>query len=359
MLDTLTIGQGGIQAQGSVAEVLIQNNMDPHVLRPFIGAGGKTYIMANENGKLVPRQVHNTNATLRKEEWIHLDQAIVRAAEPRLKFVADVRGAGLTYSIPNGMGTTVLQTERMTDAGEAEISMDGLREGANDRPHFDFINLPLPIIHADFSFSARQLSASRNGGSPLDVTMGERAGRKVAEKIEKLSLGTLDTYVYGGGTIYGLTNFTPRLGATITSPAASSWVPATTVSEILSMRQQSVDNYFYGPWMVYMGSGWNQYLDEDYKAESERTLRERIKAIDGIQDVRTLDYLTGINAYAIILIQMTSDVVRMVVGMEILTLQWPSQGGLQLNFKVMGIIVPQFRADINNRTGIVHGAPVP
>jgi len=347
---------GGMQAYGSVAEVLLQNKMNPHVLRPFIGAGGKSYIMVNEGDTLVPKAVTNAEATLRKDEWIHLDTAILKVAESRLKFVSDVRSMGLEYSIPNGMGSTTLQTERMSDAGEASISMDGLREGPNDRPHFDFVNLPLPIIHSDFSFSARQIATSRSGGSPLDITMGERAGRKVAEKMEQLAIGALSNYVYGGGTIYGLTNFNRRSTATIVSPETSSWTPGTTISDVLGMRQMSINKHYYGPWMVYMGVAWSQYLDEDYKAQSERTLRERIKAIDGFIDVRTLDYLTG---YQIVLVQMTSDVVRMVIGMDIMTLQWPSQGGLQLNFKVMGIVIPQFRADYNNNTGIVHGSVAP
>ena len=56
-----------------------------------------------------------------------------------------------------------------------------------------------------------------------------------------------------------------------------------------------------------------------------------------------------------VLVQMTSDVIRAVVGMEFQTLQWPTEGGMLLNFKVMGIIVPQVRVDINHRTGLVHG----
>jgi len=353
-IDVLSINNGAISAYGGVAEYLVKNGLNPYLLRPFIGAGGKSYVMMNENGKLVPKVIKN-DATLRKDEWIHIDKAITRAAEPRLKFVADVRGAGLTYTIPNGMGSTSLLTERMSDAGEAEISMDGRRQGPNDRPHVDYVNLPLPIVHADFNFSARQLAASRNGGSPLDTTMGERAARKVAEKIEKLSLGVLDKYTYGGGTIYGLTNFDARSLSTITNPTTSSWTPATTVAEVLEMRQKSINKHYYGPWMCYMGVGWNRFLDEDYKALSDITLRERLKALDGIINVRTLDYLSG---YQIVLVQMTSDVVRMVVGMEIMTLQWPSGDGLEMNFKVMAIIVPQFRADYNGNTGIVHGSPV-
>jgi len=75
--------------------------------------------------------------------------------------------------------------------------------------------------------------------------------------------------------------------------------------------------------------------------------------INGLQDIRTLDYFTG--TYDICLVQMTSDVVREVMGMDIVTLQWETQGGMQINFKTMAIMVPQLRADINGRTGIVYG----
>ena len=56
-----------------------------------------------------------------------------------------------------------------------------------------------------------------------------------------------------------------------------------------------------------------------------------------------------------VLVQMTADVCREVVGMDITTVQWESHGGMQLNFKVMCILVPQLRSDFNGTTGIVHG----
>jgi hypothetical protein len=74
--------------------------------------------------------------------------------------------------------------------------------------------------------------------------------------------------------------------------------------------------------------------------------------IEGIQDVKTLDYLTD---YEAILVQMTADVARMVIGMDITTVQWETKGGMQVNFKVMAIIVPQLRADFNANCGIIHG----
>ena len=346
------------QASGDVASALMAANMDPNVLRPWIGRDGQSYKTVIINGKPQAVPLINATATLRKDDWIILDSAVVKAAKPRLKAVADLRGAGLTFNIPNGMSKTVLESETQSDISDAIVSMDGLRESKADRPEFELGSLPLPIIHKDFQFSARQVMASRNGGSPLDTTTAELAGRKVAEVAEKLLLGTYGSYSFGGGSIYGYTNFGSRLTKAMTLPTTSGWTAATAVTEVLAMRLQAQQAYHYGPYMLYCSSPWDTYLDADYSSsKGDNTLRDRLKAIDGIQDVRTLDYLST-SSYIMLLVQMTSDVVREVVGMDITTVQWESKGGMQLNFKVMAILVPQLRADQNGNTGIVHGTAV-
>jgi uncharacterized linocin/CFP29 family protein len=344
------------QANGNVASVLLNAGMDPYALRPWVGNDGRSYITQKVNGKDTS-VLTNATTTLRKDDWSILDDAIVKAALPRLKAVADIRGAGLTFNIPNGMGKGVLQTETQSDINDAIVSMDGLREGAADRPVFELTNLPLPIIHKDFDYSARQIAFSRNGGSPLDTTTAELAARKVAETAEKLLLGTYGSYAFGGGTIYGFTNYPSRLTKTMTAPTAVGWTAATTVNEVLEMRLQAQQARHYGPYMLYCSLAWDVYMDDDYSAsKGDNTLRDRLKMIDGIQDVRTLDYLdTAGTSYVMVLVQMTTDVVREVIGMDITTVQWESKGGLQLNFKVMAILVPQLRADQNSNTGIVHG----
>jgi uncharacterized linocin/CFP29 family protein len=341
------------QATGDVASRLLAHNMDPNCLRPYLGNDGRSYITVIQNGKPEAVPLLNTTATLRKDDWKILDEAIVKAAKPRLRAVADIRAAGLTYTIPNGMGKTVLETETASDISDAVVSMDGLRESTSDRPHFELSNLPLPIIHKDFNYSLRQIAASRNGGSPLDTTTAELAGRKVAEMAEKLLLGVQTGITYGGGTIYGLTNYTNRQTKVMTLPTAGGWTAATTLAEVLSMKYLSQAAYHYGPWMLYCSPAWDQYMDNDYVTTApQNTLRTRLKLIDGIQDVRTLDYLTG---YTILLVQMTSDTVREVIGMDISTVQWESKGGMQVNFKVMAIMVPQVRCDQDSNCGIIHG----
>ena len=344
------------QASGDVASRLLQCNFDIRSLRPYIGKDGRSYVTGNQNGVLKAFPTQNATATLRKDDWKLLDDAIIKVSKPRLKAVGDLRMAGLTFNIPNGMGKTVLETETMSDIGPASVSMDGLRENANDRPVFELTNLPLPIIHKDFQFSARQLMASRNGGSPLDTTSAELAARRVAEEAEKLLLGVstvADQYAFGGGTIYGYTDFPSASTQIMTTPTGAAGQGATFLAEVLEMMQSARDVYHYGPFMLYVAPSWDQYLDDDFKANSDKTIRNRVKEVNGLTDIRTLDYLAD---FDVVLVQMTTDVVREVIGMDITTVEWDTVGGLQKNFKIMAILVPQLRADQDGNSGIVYGA---
>lgn len=341
------------QAQGAVATTLLNNGFDVAALRPWIGADGRTYIALNQGGKRIAVPTSNATATLRKDEWKILDDAIVVAAKERLRAVADLRSAGLTFSIPNGMSKTVLETETQSDITPATISMDPARQGEGDRPEYELSNLPLPVIHKDFYFNARQVAVSRNSGSPLDTTMAQLAARRVSEEAEKLVIGVGQTVKYGGGQVYGYTNFPERITTvSLTDPTDSGWTPKILLGEVLEMRQASVDSFHYGPYVLYVAPAWDRYLDDDYSDQKgDNTLRQRLQQISSISDIRTLDHLTD---FDMVLVQQTSDVARLVMGMDITTVQWETMGGMRLNFKVMAIMVPQLRSDFNGRTGIVH-----
>ncbi len=275
------------QGSGSVAAKLMAVNGDPRCLRPFIGNDGRSYITQSKmvDGKLVDVAIPIGNATtvLRKDDWLQIDDAVVKASKDRLRAVADLRSAGLTYSIPNGMGKTVLQTETAGDVNPAIVSLDGLAESPNDRPLFEATNLPLPIIHKDFNYSIRQILASRNGGSPLDTFTAELAARRVAEEAEKLLLGVstvADQFAWGGGTIYGYTDFPSALTRTITTPTGAIGQGATFLADIMAMKQQSQNALHYGPWMLYVSSAWDQFLDDDFKANGTITIRNRVKEFE-------------------------------------------------------------------------------
>lgn len=344
------------QVHGNTAQMLMNAGFDENVLRPMINERGQ-HIRVVKNrmtGGYDEIPLSNATATLRKDEWKLFDAAIIPAARERLRAVMDLENAGLTFNVPNGMSKTVLETETMSQITDAEINMDGINATSADAPHYELTNLPLPIISKGFSFTARQLATSRERGNPLDTTTAEEAARRVAEMMEKQLTGIASNYTYGGGTIYGYTTHPSRNTKTdLTTPTGSNGT--TVVTEILELRQALEDDFHYGPYALYFSSAWNQFLDDEFKSNSGLTLRQRIQAIDGIRSVRTLDYLTSNqSAYVAVMVQMTSNVVRMVKGMDIRTIQWPSDGGLQLNFKVMAINVPQIRDDINDNIGLMH-----
>jgi uncharacterized linocin/CFP29 family protein len=314
------------QAFGSVAKRLLANEMRTDCLR--------------------------TNATLRHEEWMQLDQTVVQAATQRLRTVRRLTGRGLTFNIAgDGLATTVLAYEKISDMGTAQISMDGVTPGPKDRPLYTIGYLPLPIIHCDFSFNARVLAASRKLGVPLDTSAAAAAARKVAEKIEEMTLIGASAYEFGGGVIYGMfdSNFTARNTGSLTANWDDS--AADPLADVIGMKQKLIDAYHYGPYGVWIPTNFETALDSDFKAASDKSVRQRLSEVEGVEFVEVADKLTADNVG---MASLTEDVIRMVVGMDVQTVEWDDEGGLVTNYKVMAIIVPQVRTDYAGRCGIVH-----
>ena len=348
-------------SQGDVASALQRNGrLDPAMLRPYIGNDGGSYITICKAGAdpQDPASYEaikvNTGATLRREEWQQLDTAVINVARHRLGGIADLEANGLVFNLGNAMGTTVLEYHDVSDAFEAELTMDGVTRSMGDRINYGAKYLPIPIIHVDYEINARVLAASRSLGNALDTTQAEVAARKVMEKLEKM-LFTNETYAFGGGVIYSYVNHPKRRPVTLgTAWNASGATGKTIISKVLEMKQESIDAYHYGPWMLYIPTAYETILDSDYDSTTPgTTIRERIMKIDGIKGIKVIDTLSANN---VLLVQMTPDVVRLVKGMAIQNVEWTTEGRFINKYKVMTIQVPQVRADYNGRSGVIHAA---
>ena len=341
-------GESGPQASGPIAQALLANGMNINVLRPFFDSKNRPAV--NQNGKAQPMTV---NAILRKDEWKAIDDAVVQVQRERLIGIQDLVSAGLTYSLNNPMASTVLEFEKMDDPGEAQMDMDGINRGPNARPRYSLAYLPIPIIHSDFQFNSRVLAASRTRGDPIDVTQSENASRRVAEYLENL-LFTDTAYSFGTGTIYSYLSHPDRISYTLNNAWTGSTVTGEDiVVDVNTMKQKMIDNQFFGPYVIYVPTGYETALDEDYVTNYPKTIRQRIMEINNIQGIKVADHLA---ADTVIMVQMTSNVVRLVDGMANTSVQWESEGGMALNFKVMSIRVPQIRSDINGACGVVHAS---
>jgi len=356
------IGQG--QAQGELATQLLSNGqLNLGALRPFVAEDGRAYMTVYKGGDVknpnswMTRPI-NTNATLRRDEWKQLDEALLVASRYRLGGIDDLISNGLTFNLGNAMGTTVLEWHDVSDGMEASLTMDGVTRSIGDRPKFQTNYLPIPIIHVDYEINARVLAASRSLGNPLDTTAAEQAARRVNEKLE-IMLFTDTTYGFGEkddrnlNKIYSYVNHPDRNAVNLSIAWNSSAMTAAGIlQDVLEMKLASINAYHYGPWMLYIPTAYETVLDDDYDTNTPgTTIRERILKIAGIKGTKVVDTLTADN---VLLVQMTPDVVRLIRGMGLQNVEWETEGKFITKYKVLTIQVPQIRSDQNGKSGIVH-----
>lgn len=366
MKNAFIAGVNDVMLEGPSLVKLIEADCDVGVLRPFnIYDGmheGKSYI-AVKNKATGKREVHRIpyNATLLPHEtWLQIDQTVERAVQAELRAVDDLRSAGLVYNLPNGFAIQAFMTQRSSRVGTAQLAMDPQMKGVKDRPVLDTVVIPLPCIFSDWGYGARELAVSKRGGLPLDMSSAEDSARACAVLAEKMLIGNsdYDQYSYLTGTIYGYTDFGSRNTFDITDPDGIGWTPATLLGELLAGKQGLIDDLMTGPYVLYMSPSWSQYLDDDYLSTSAGqttsiTLRKRILEIPDFSEIRELSQLSG---WDILIVQMKSQTVREIIGMEFTPVQWEEQGGQVLQGRIIGILIPQIRSDYEGHCGIAHGS---
>ena len=350
---------------------------DPYLRRPFLDDHGQSCVMVDTgrrvyntarkqddvvlkkvriselNARGIYHPVWNT-LTLPKNTWIHLDDAIFKATRLRLKAWADLSSRAGVGGF-DAMSKLTYEYQSVSDAGEAVVDMYASADARTDRPVITLSSIPLPITHSDFWFDEREIMASRASGMPLDTTMAEMAGRRVAETIEKTLIGVETGLTYGSqttgvgahtgtSTVWGYTNFPYRVTKTdLNTPTGTN--PEAVKDDVLEMVSTMQDNGYYGPYILYHSTSYSRFLSDDYfrsgSTSAVRSLRERIMEIEGISAIERLDYLTS--GYQLVLIQPTSDVAQALNGMQIRTVRWEGQGGSRQYFRVMGVMVPLLR----------------
>jgi uncharacterized linocin/CFP29 family protein len=323
-VDALMVGGEGFAANGNVAQKLLASGGNFNALR--------------------------TNAVLLRDEWKAFDRTVVDITRENLVGVAEVMRRGLTYDLPNALGTLSLEWEELLDdLVDAEVSMSGLNEATKDRLSYGPRAMPIPIIHKEFFYNLRFLEAARRNGRAVDTDHAAVATRKVAEKIEGMLFTGL-TIASSVGPIYGLLNHPQRN----TGSSTGAWATMTgeqIVADIIRMIAIQTVIPFSGPWVLFIPLAAAAHFGDDYKANSDRTIWDRVMAIPGIDRIVATPRLTGNTA---LLVQMSSDVVQMIDGLQPTMVEWETKGGFEFNYKIIAIMLPRVRATGNLKSGIVH-----
>lgn len=338
--------------------------------RPYIANSGRYAghpVVAHNTGQMDasgnpiyeerPIQV-NADSTLRKDEWIDLEDQIIESARERLVIIDDLREAGLTYNV-GGIGTQISEWESGSEVTDGVISMDGESAGDKDNQNFSLHGVPIPVVHKEFQIGARQLESSRTRGAALDVTTGTEAARSVARASEKMVFhGARIGAVNSAGNSYsvpGLVNYANRATFTMSDWSDDENVsPEDIHSEILQMvRKMETEERHYGPFNIYIPGAYAYRFREDFKEFSDKTLMERVLDEDVINRIRVSDVLEPGN---VLMIEMRRSVLDLAVGADITTTQWQSGSQWTNQFQVFAVWAPRLKSSYDGYTGILHAS---
>jgi hypothetical protein len=270
---------------------------------------------------------------LTPEEWIALDEAAVRG------FISNAPVTALlskynTFST-DGMAKMVLEHETMEDVDKAVVDMQNVAE---NEPKFVLHSLPLPVTHVDFRGNKPHKSETEESR----MNSAYSAGQEIGLEIERLTLGVDEPFRMPNcdAAVYGLCNFPPARRATVR--------PEHLVEDVTAALKVAWEEKFYGPWAFVHGEsfGLTEHMRQQLLGIGFDTEDGKYKPIveDGIVCSPQMRGLSSV------LVQLTPDVVRIVVGHELVTYSNLTE------FMAACVIVPQIRADYYGRCGVIVGA---
>lgn len=304
-----------------------------------------------------------TNDVLRKEEWQQLDETLVGVARQRLIGVGDLISRGLSFNL-GGLGVVLSQYEKLGDMSRAQVDFSGVTDGEKDSVTFTLVSVPVPIFHKDFTINVRRLEASRGPGAigaAIDRTQIETSAQKVTEMMEEVLFNGLNQTGVGdggasGGSVQsgaGVTTQNSLFGYTnesnINTQSGGTWGTVTnpTTDVINAIGQNEGDSYF-GPYLLYVATTQFNKLRAFHTDGSGDQVFDRLKRIQGLEDVRPGDRLTSGTA---MLITPRRDCVDLAIGQDLTVVEWESKGGLMLHFKVMSALAARVKSDAQSGSG--------
>lgn len=288
-----------------------------------------------------------SNDRLRPREAEAIEEEVYRVAEENLAGVEDLRSQNLTRGVD--VGSKTLEYDASNEFDEAKEDMEFTQRGDNQQVDYDSVTFANPIVHQEVKIGMRDLESSRERGQSLDVTSANLATRAVSYKLEDILFNGSNVKVNGDQNP-GYLNFADRY----TQSLGTNWTDssATPVEDTRDAVTTLFENNFRGPYAMYLPNSYKSPLMEDYKAESERTLQQRLMDIEGIEMIR---HSFKMPDNEILLVNMNRETVHLASGQGItVTDISPDHEIADLKLYVWANLTPVIRSDYNNDAGIVH-----
>lgn len=350
------------------------NPLSEVILRSLQEAGGWSIEAMRRPGFRLMESVENefafrSLAPLQDKAQVVIDRAVVEVGLQRLTIAADIMAAGLTYNLTDPLSITQLEWNTISKIGAAQRTMTPSARGETQLPVVTPNRLPIYLTTDKFEIDIRTLKMSQRLGTPLDTTVIKQKVRAVNEAIEDAVINgatTLDgqDLAVGGYTAKGLLNAANVNTQSLTAAAWTTTPNGTTIfSEVMQMITKLQADKKFGPYRMYVGTQISNTLDTDYSTATNTvtTIRQRLLQIESLEAIRTADLLSSGNGATpsignkVILVQMTSDVVDMVVGQPPTVVPWTSLDGFTIHNLIMAIMIPRVRSDAEGNSGICVG----
>ena len=328
--------------------------------RPRIYANSRQYVtetrMVEVNGVARPLNLV-ANSVLTTREWERFDTTVYEMQRLRMNAVADLRSRDLLNKLPS-FGILSDTWRVSTEKRLATAQMDPRSAVHRDRAEKHEQGTPVPIIYSDYEIGWRELEASRLQGTPLDTVEATETTQSVVEKAEYTLFNGDTQIVVNGQTVVGYLTVTGRTTGTASSFGGGDFG---TITNIYSTFQGAIAamaaKRFYGPFVAYVSTTQYHQMNAVYTDGSGQSAKMRVmENIDQIVDIKEMqtDFLADA---AIVLVQMTSDVVELttVNGFDA-PQNRETNHALDNTFlgRVMMVAVPRIKVNSAGNAGICH-----
>ena len=318
------------------------------------------WVVVNAEGVVIENNadknelIHNADGTVRHEDFLVIKDKIVEVRQRKLNGIADLMANGLTISA--SLGDQLIGFENINEFQEAAQDMNPNSFDNNDTVYTeDFV--PNPITHSSFSVPWRQQGFQYKNSKGMVASI-----RQVAERVEKtLFLGNSDISVTFNTTafqIYGYTTHPNRGVDTI-----SDWTLAANTGAIITETVTALGLMFADQGgitdnnsvIMYVANDIWMNLQNDFKANSDKSVMTRLLQISQIKEVKPAEKLTNGNA---IMVEMEDRTVELAIAQDIVVVPHVIANPMaSQHMTAYAAMVHKIHKDSNNNTGIMHLSP--
>lgn len=288
------------------------------------------------------------NATVtRHEDWVKYMAKVTQVRQNNLLGVTDLLSRGLVTS--EEFTTTLIGIEKINEFREAVQSMGEVTDENDDTVYTEDLT-PLPITAKGWSIQARQ-----NQSYKMPAGVGAST-RSVSEKLEDMLFNGSPTIVTGGGQVYGYTNHPNRYQNTI-----SDWSDFVTngdkiVNEAQVLIERMINEAHVkgnNKIMFYIPTNFSASFRTDYKAEANKTVRERL--LEGNPELIDIKVSHDLAAGLITLVALEEETIEMARALDIQVIPHLQPKGIlsARKFTTAAIMVPVFKPDSQNNLAVL------